>query len=405
MSLATSVSRHAVSFIFITVFLDMVGFGLIIPVTPKLIESIGSVSIAEAATIGGGMFFVFGAMQFLFGPLLGNLSDTFGRRPMLLLAVFGLGLDYLLTALATHIWVLFLARALSGICGASYSTANAYLADITSPENRAKAFGKMGAAFGLGFTIGPAIGGILGDVDPRLPFFVAAGISLMNFIYGYFVLPETLAPENRRVFVLARANPWGAFRVFKSYPRVWPLGIVMFVYFFATSVYPAIWPFWGTAKYDWSSSTIGITLAVFGLSTAIVQGVFTGPVVKRIGESKTVVLALGVAMISAVGYGLANSTWIVLALVVFHAPEGLFQPSITALMSNEAPADAQGELQGGITSLQNLAMLVGTLAFSQVFGLFMKEDAVHRSPNISFYLAAGLCLAAIIMFLRIRRKA
>jgi MFS transporter, DHA1 family, tetracycline resistance protein len=398
-------NRHALIFIFITVFLDMVGFSLIMPVIPRLIQSIDPMDIADAAIIGGWMFFAFGAMQFLFGPLLGNLSDTYGRRPILLLAIFGLGLDYVLTAFATQIWLLFLARLMSGVCGASYTTANAYLADITKPEDRAAAFGKMGAAFGLGFIIGPAIGGVLGDYDPRLPFFAAAALSLLNFTYGYFILPETLAPENRRPFELARSNPIGVLRIFSAYKQVLPLSGIMFIYFFASSVYPAIWPFWGTAKFGWNPSIIGVTLAVFGLLTAIVQGVLTGPVVKRLGERKAAIIALVAATVSAAGYGFAGSTLAVILLIAIHTPEGFFQPSVAALMSNEAPADAQGELQGGIASLQNLAMLVGTLFFAQVFGYFMHEDASLRSPDVGYFVAAGLCLLSLVLLARHRYKA
>jgi MFS transporter, DHA1 family, tetracycline resistance protein len=401
---ASKPGKHAVTFVFITVFLDMVGFSLIMPVIPKLIQSIGAIDIADASVIGGWMFFTFGAMQFLFGPLLGNLSDAYGRRPILLLAVFGLGFDYLLTAYASHIWLLFLARALSGLCGASYTTANAYLADITKPEDRAKAFGKMGAAFGLGFIIGPAIGGILGDYGPRLPFFAAAGLSFLNFVYGYFILPETLAPANRRPFELARSNPVGVLRIFQNYKAVVPLCAIMLVYFFASSVYPAIWSFWGTAKFGWSPSMIGVTLAVFGLLTAVVQGVLTGPVVERFGERPAAIIALVAASVSALGYGLASNTPMVLFLIAVHTPEGFFQPAVTALMSNEAPSDAQGELQGGIASLQNLAMLIGTLAFTQVFGYFMHENAILRSPDVGYFLAAALCLLALVMLGRIKQK-
>ncbi len=227
--------------------------------------------------------------QFVMGPTIGNLSDAFGRRPILLLAVLGQALDFLLHALAPTLFWLFIARALSGLCGASYTTANAYLADITAPEERAKAFGLMGAAFGLGFIMGPAIGGLLGEYGPRVPFYVAAALCFANFLYGWFILPETLPPEKRRAFDWRRANPFGMLKVFASYQGVLFLAVIVFIYFLAGAVYPAIWSFWAIAQFGWSEWTIGLSLAAFGLITAITQGALTGPAVKRLGERNTVI--------------------------------------------------------------------------------------------------------------------
>jgi len=394
-------NRHAVTFIFITVLLDMVGFGLVMPVLPRLIEDVSRTDLAGASLLAGWLFFAYGGMQFLFGPVLGNLSDAYGRRPVLLLSVFGLAVDYLLTAFAPNMWWLFIGRTFAGLCGASYTTANAYLADITKPEERAKAFGLMRAAFGLGFIIGPAIGGILGEFGPRVPFFVAAGVSIVNFIYGYFVLPETLAPNLRRPFSLTRSNPIGVFKVFSTYKQVLPLCVIMSIYFFATSVYPAIWAFWGIARFGWTESTIGLTLAIFGLITAIVQGGLTGPVVKWLGERNAALFALVSSIIAATGYGLASGLSMVFILFVIHAPEGFAQPALTALMSKDAPHDAQGELQGGIASAQNLAMLAGTVMFAQIFGYFMQDSATFQSPNVSYFVAAALCTIALLIFARL----
>lgn len=397
-------SRHAVTFIFITVFLDMVGFGLIMPVLPRLIEDVSGADLAGASLLAGWLFFAYGGMQFLCGPLLGNLSDAYGRRPILLLSVFGLGVDYLLTAFAPNMFWLFVGRTLAGLCGASYTTANAYLADITEPENRAKVFGYMGAAFGLGFIIGPAIGGILGEYGPRVPFFAAAGISILNFAYGYFVLPETLPRESRRPFSLARSNPIGVFKVFATYRQALPLCIVMAMYFFATSVYPAIWAFWGIARFNWSEMTIGWTLSVFGLITAVVQGGLTGPAVKWLGERNATILALATSVIAAVGYGVATGMSMVLILFLVHAPEGFAQPALTALMSKDAPPDAQGELQGGIASAQNLALLVGTVMFAQIFGYFLQDGSPIQSPNVAYYISAALGLVALSVFIHVTRR-
>jgi MFS transporter, DHA1 family, tetracycline resistance protein len=392
--------KHAAAFVFVTVFLDMAGFGLIMPVLPKLIETVSGRDIAGASLLAGWLFFAYGGMQFLFGPAIGNLSDAFGRRPVLLLSVRGLAIYYLLTAFAPNMAWLFAGRIIAGVCGASYTTANAYLADITTPDNRAKAFGLMGAAFGLGFIIGPAIGGLLGEFGPRVPFFVAAGLAAVNFAYGYLVLPETLPPERRRPFSPARSNPAGAFRVFANYRGVVPLCAVMFIYSFATSVYPAIWAFWGIARFAWSEAIIGLTLAAFGLISAIVQGGLTGPTVKWLGERNTVAFGLVAAVVAAAGYGLAPGLAAVLILFVFHAPEGFVHPALTALISKAAPENAQGELQGGIASVESVAMLAGTVFYTQVFGYFLHPGAPVTSPNVSYFVAAVLAAAALAMFLK-----
>lgn len=394
--------KFAVTFVFITVFLDMVGFGLVMPVLPRLIEEVSGADLASASIWGGWLFFAYGGMQFLFGPAIGNLSDAVGRRPVLLLSVFGLAVDYLLTGFAPNLVWLFIGRIFAGICGASYTTANAFLADITKPEDRAKVFGLMGAAFGLGFVIGPAIGGLLGTFGPRVPFFVAAGLAILNFVYGWFVLPETLAPENRRSFSLARSNPIGALKVFARYRGVVPLSAVMLLYFLATAVYPAIWAFWGIAAFGWSEATVGLTLAAFGLITAIVQGGFTGPIVNWLGERKAAAFGLVTAVVALIGYGLAPSLTVVLILIVIHAPEGFVHPALTAMMSHEAPDDAQGEIQGGIASLQSIGMLIGTVLFTQVFGWFTRPDAPVYSPGAAYLLAAIMLAATLVFFLTLR---
>jgi MFS transporter, DHA1 family, tetracycline resistance protein len=399
-------SKYAITFVFITVLLDMVGFGLIIPVQPALIMMVGHVDVATASVIGGFMMFAFSGAQFLLGPTLGNLSDAIGRRPMLLLAVFGLGCDYLITALAPTIGWLFVGRTLAGVCGASYVIANAYIADVTPPEGRAKAFGMMGAAFGLGFVIGPAIGGILGAFGPRVPFYVASAISLLNFVFGYFVLPETLVPANRRKFEWARANPIGTFKVFQQYRQVLPLCSVLFLYFFATSIYPAIWPFWGTAKFGWGPTLIGTTLASFGIIMALVQGGLTGPMVKRFGEWKVALIGLISCIIGMVLFGLATNLTFVLAILLVHAPEGFVHPMLTALMSKDVPDNAQGEMQGGISSIMNVAMMLGTVFFAQTFHYFLNPNPVVVTASASFFIAAALiiCTLSVFVFTQTKQK-
>lgn len=394
--------KFAVIFVFITVFLDMVGFGLVMPVLPRLIEEVSGANLAGASIWGGWLFFAYGGMQFLFGPAIGNLSDAVGRRPVLLLSVFGLAVDYLLTGFAPNMVWLFIGRIFAGICGASYTTANAFLADITKPEERAKVFGMMGAAFGLGFVIGPAIGGLLGSFGPRVPFFVAAGLAILNFAYGWFVLPETLAPENRRPFSLARSNPIGALKVFAQYRGVVPLSAVMFLYFLSTAVYPAIWAFWGIAAFGWSEATVGLTLAAFGLLAAIVQGGLTGPVVKWLGERNAAVFGFVTAVIALIGYGLAPGLLAVMILLVIHAPEGFVHPALTAIMSHQAPEDAQGEIQGGIASLQSIGMLLGTVFFAQIFGWFTGPAAPVYAPGAAYLVAAVMLAGTLAFFLSLR---
>lgn len=390
---APAVSRHAVTFVLITVFLDMVGFGIIIPVLPTLIEQVGHVSLGEAAKIGGWMAAAYALTQFLFGPLVGNLSDRFGRRPMLLLAILGLGLDFLIQALAPNLEWLFVGRVLAGLCGASWVIANAYIADITPPEERGRAFGIMGAAFGMGFVIGPAIGGLLGEFGPRVPFYVAAAVSGLNLIYGFFVLPETLAPEKRRRFEILRANPFGALNIFRAYKGVLPMCAVLFAFFFFTSVYPAIWPFWGMANFGWSEWMVGITLAVFGVIMAGFQGGLSGIAVRKLGERKVVLIGLLAATIAAFGYGMAGSLTVVVVLMFIHGPEGFIHPMLTALMSKTVPEDAQGELQGGLSAITSIAMLLGTVFSAQVFGYFLSDAAPFQSPNVAFFVAGvGLVL-------------
>ena len=397
-------SRHAVTFVMLTVLLDMMGFGLIIPVMPDLIEEVGGLTLGDASLIGGWMFAAFSLTQFAFSPLMGNLSDRYGRRPLLLLAVFGLGVDYLFSAFAPSIFWLFVGRAVAGLCGSSFVIANAYIADVTAPEDRAKAFGMMGAAFGIGFVLGPALGGLLGEFGPRVPFFAAAGISTLNFIYGWFVLPETLPPEKRRAFEWRRANPFGTFAVFQKYAGVLPMCGILGAYFFASAVYPAIWPFWGMAKFDWSVSTVGLSLAAFGIITAVFQGGLAGPAVARFGEYRVALIGLVSAVIAAVGYGFAGGLGMVVFFMLVHGPEGFVHPMLTAIMSKAVPDDAQGELQGGISSVMNIAMLGGTVFFSQIFGYFMQPTAPFISPDVAYFTAAALLVVVLGMFAALRPK-
>ncbi|MBD3786050.1 MAG: TCR/Tet family MFS transporter [Sphingomonadales bacterium] len=392
-------SRHAVGFVLLVVFLDMVGLGLILPVLPELIETVGHMTLDQAARIGGLMFAAFSLAQFLFAPMMGALSDRFGRRPLLLIAVAGLGVDYLFHALAPTVGWLFVGRVIAGVCGASHVIANAYLADITPPEGRARAFGLMGAAFGLGFVLGPAIGGLLGELGPRVPFWVAAGISAANFLYGLFVLPESLPQDRRRAFRLREANPLGVLEVFARYKGVLPLAAVFSVYFFGSAVYPAIWSFWGMAKFGWSEAMVGVSLAAFGIVWALFQGVLTGPAVRLWGEPRAALIGLIIGVVVCAGYGMATGIVAVVVLLFIHGPEGFVHPMLSAMMSRAVPEDAQGALQGGLSGAMNLMMLLGTLFFTQVFGYFLSEAAPVRTPDAAYFVAAGVLGLALVLYL------
>lgn len=397
-------SRHAVTFVLITVFLDMVGFGIIMPVLPELIETVGHVGIDRAAYIGGWMFASFSLAQFVFAPLMGNLADRFGRRPMLLLAIFGLGLDFLLSAWAPTLFWLFVGRVLAGVCGSSWIIASAYIADVTAPDDRARAYGMMGAAFGLGFVVGPAIGGILGGLGPRVPFYVAAGVSLVNLMYGIFVLTESLPAEKRRAFEWWRANPFGAFKVFSTYPGVLPLVLVMGVFFFSTSVYPAIWSFWGIAKFGWSELTVGLTLAAFGIVTSLCQALLTGPAEQKLGAQGAALLGLVCSALVCLAYGFAGGLVAVLFLILLHGPEGFVHPILTSILTKRVPEDAQGELQGGISAVTNVAMLFGTLFYAMIFAHFWAEARDWRSTDVAYFVAAGLLVVTSLLFWFVTRS-
>lgn len=396
--------KRAMLFIFITVMLDILGIGLIIPVIPSLLADVGLTDEGPAAVVGAWMFAVYSLALFAFGPLVGNLSDAFGRRPLLLLAIGGLAVDYVFHALAPSVGFLFVGRLIAGICGASYIIANAFIADVTKPEDRAGAFGMIGAAFGIGFILGPAIGGLLASFGPRVPFWVAAAIAGGNFVIGYFVLPETLPKEKRRRFDLRRSNPFSALMVFKSYPTVLPVVAVMTLYFLAGAVYPAIWAFWGKARFSWDEQTIGLTLMAFGLVQAIVQGGLSGPVSRRFRETDVALFGILVGACVALGFGFAGSATAVIILLLLHGPEGLVHPMMIAAMSKEVPDDAQGELQGGIASLTNLATLFGTLMFAQIFSLHTHPDTANYAPSAPFLYASVLLFIAFLCLFVILRK-
>jgi DHA1 family tetracycline resistance protein-like MFS transporter len=394
---------HALLFVFLTVLIDTIGFGIIIPVIPKLIVELTATDLAGAARYGGLLLFVYAALQFLCSPVLGNLSDRFGRRPVLLLSMVSFGIDYLIMAVApTFAWLL-VGRALAGMAGAVYSPANAYVADITPPERRAKQFGILGAAFGLGFIIGPAIGGLLAGLGSRAPFFAAAGLAFLNAGYGFLVLPETLPPERRRPFSFRRANPVGTLVALRRYPGVLVLAGGLFLWQVAHQVYPSSWSFYTMLKFGWSEAAVGWSLAYVGVTMAIVQGYVTGAVVPRLGERRAVAIGIGFGVTGYVVNAFASMSWMLYASMTVAALQGLVYPSMNALMSRSLPDNRQGELQGGIASLYSLSSIVGPLLMTQTLGYFGRTSAVVYLPGAPFLVAAVLALGALAA-LRVRDR-
>ncbi len=389
--------KLALVFVLLTVLMDTVGLGIIIPVTPELIMELTGEGLSRASIFGGWLAFSYAMMQFVCAPILGNLSDRFGRRPILLYSVASLGIDYLVMAMAPTIAWLFVGRALAGIAGASFTTAYAYITDISPPEKRAQNFGMIGAAFGAGFILGPAIGGLLGAYGPRAPFFVAAGLSLANFVYGMFVLPETLADDKRRQFKWRRANPVGTLLQIRRYPAVLGMLAALFLWQVAHQVMPSIWTYYTMLKFGWSEAMIGASLASFGIIMVIGQSTLPRIVVPKLGEHLTASLGLIVGGVGFVGYAFASHGWMMFALQITWLLGALVMPSTQSLLSQRVPADAQGELQGAVASLFSVSAIIGPLLMTQLFRRFTAPDAMVSFPGVSFVFAALLATGAFII--------
>ena len=395
--------KHALVFVVITVLLDIIGFGLILPVLPRLLVELTGDSLSQAAIDGGWLAFVYAAMQFVCAPVLGNLSDRFGRRPVLLFAVGALGVDYLVMANAPTLGWLFLGRTIAGVAGASFTPAYAYVADVSPPEKRAQSFGLISAAFGVGFILGPALGGLLGELGTRAPFFAAAGLSLVNFVYGTLVLPESLPPESRRPFEWRRANPLGTLVEMRKHPVV--LGVLgaLFIWMVAHQVMPATWTFYTKYRFGWSELMIGASLAVAGIVMATSQATLMRVLVPRWGERRTALTGIAVASLGYLGYGAANAPWMMFAWQVTWLLGALVMPSTNALMSHRVAKGSQGELQGAVASLYSLSSIVGPPLMTQLFGRFTAEDARVRVPGAAFFAAALLAWVAFAIYFRATR--
>ena len=385
----------AFAFIFVTILLDMFALGLIMPILPKLVESFVDNDTASAARIFGLFGTAWALMQFFFSPILGGLSDRFGRRPVVLLSNFGLALDYVLMALAPSLTWLFVGRVISGITSASVSTAFAYIADITPPQQRAALFGKVGAAFGAGFILGPAIGGLLGGMDPRLPFWVAAGLSFANTLYGVLILPESLAPDRRARFRWRSANPLGALHLLRSDRVLTGLSVVNFFAQLAHVVLPSTFVLYATYRYGWDASTVGLTLAMVGLCAMAVQGLAIGPIVKRLGERRALLLGLGSGAAGFLIFGAAPSGALFWLGIPVMALWGVSGAAIQALMTQLVAPDQQGQLQGATTSVQSVSQLLGPFLFTLTFAYFIDAQTPLKLPGAPFLLASALLVLAM----------
>jgi DHA1 family tetracycline resistance protein-like MFS transporter len=393
--------RHAVLFIFVTILIDTVGFGIIIPVLPELIMQLGHTDLSQAARYGGWLYFVYAVTQFFCAPVIGNLGDRFGRRPVLLSALFALGIDYVVMGLAPGLAWLFVGRFVAGIAGASYAPAYAYIADISPPEKRAQNFGLVGAAFGVGFVLGPTIGGLLGSFGPRAPFFAAAALALLNATFGLFALPESLPRERRRAFQWSRANPFGTLMQLRKQPVVIGLAGVGFLWLLGHQVLPSIWAFYTMLRFDWSEAAVGLSLAASGIVMAISQGGLTRVLIPRLGgERRAAVVGLLSGAAVFLCYAFAPKGWVLYIGIAGWGLAALAWPSLNALMSQQVPANAQGELQGGLASLSSLAAVLGPPLMTQLFGRFSDTAAGPYFPGAPFLAAALLALASAIILIR-----
>jgi len=390
-------NRHAsVVFVLITVFIDVLGMGLVIPILPRLVQNMLGGSISDASFVFGLLVSIYAVMQFFCAPVLGALSDRFGRRPVILMALVGLGFDYVLLSVAPTIWWLVLGRVVAGVFGATFTPAGAYIADVSPPEKRAANFGLIGVAFGLGFIAGPALGGLLGETNLRLPFMVCAGLTFINFLFGLLVMPESLRPENRRAIDLTQMNPVGALRAVWRYRGVAAMVPVFMAAQLAQQGLQSVWVPYTTYRYGWGVAQVGASLAVVGLLFAFSQGALVRPVVARFGEMRTLISALVVAVLGMLLFGLASQGWMMYAVTALYCLGlGLLNPAVQGVMSRAVAANEQGLLQGAMTSVMTATAIVGPPLANGLFALAISPQAPVTLPGAPFFLGSILCLAAL----------
>jgi DHA1 family tetracycline resistance protein-like MFS transporter len=397
---AKSKKQAALGFIFITLLIDVTGLGIIIPVLPKLIQTLIHSNLSEASRYAGLLTLAYAAMQFIFAPVLGNLSDKYGRRPVLLGSLLGFGADYLFMAFAPTIGWLFLGRAIAGVTGASFTTASAYIADVSTPEKRAQNFGMIGVAFGVGFIIGPVVGGILGKYGVHLPFIAAAVLALLNTIYGYFVLPESLSKEHRRPFELRRANPLGSLLQLNKYPAVLGLAASLFLVYFAAQSVQSVWTFYTMSKFGWNEAWVGYSLGFVGLTVAIVQGGLIRIAIPKLGQQRSIWIGLLFYAIGLVLFALATKGWMMFAFMIPYALGGIAGPALQGIMTEQVPPNEQGELQGALTSLASLSSIFGPWLMTYLFYYFTNANAPVYLPGAPFFLGALLMLLSTLLAVR-----
>ncbi|MBF9221696.1 TCR/Tet family MFS transporter [Hymenobacter ruricola] len=394
----------ALGFIFVTLLIDVSGLGIIIPVVPTLIRQLTGEGLSQAAVYSGWLTFAYAGAQFCFAPVMGGLSDKLGRRPVLLAALLGLGLDYIFLSFAPTLAWLFVGRVIAGMTGASFTTATAYIADISTPENRAQNFGMVGAAFGIGFIIGPALGGLLADYGSRVPFMVAAGLSLCNFLYGLLVLPESLAPEKRRPFEWARANPLASLLRLGRYPAMLGLVASLLLIYLAGSSVQSVWTFYTELKFGWTERMVGISLGVVGLFSGLVQGGLVRVAIPKLGVARAITAGLLCYTLGLVLFAFAPSGWLMLAFLAPYCLGGIAGPALQSAVSGQVPANEQGELQGALTSLMSATGVVGPLLMTGLFRFFTKEGGPVHFPGAPFLLGALLALASALLAARSLRR-
>ncbi len=389
--------KAAISFIFVTLLIDVIGWGIIIPVMPALIKQIQHVDTGQAASLNGWLLFAFSITQFIFAPIIGNLSDRFGRRPIILMSLFGFGLDYIMMSWAPTIGLIFIGRIIAGITGASFTTASAYIADISTKENRAQNFGMIGAAFGLGFILGPMIGGLLGNLGPRVPFIAAAILCFFNWLWGYFILPESLSKDHRRPFDWRRANPVGSLLHLRKYPNLNLLIFSLVLVYLAAHAIQSNWSFYTIERYHWSQGMIGVSLAIVGFLVGAVQAGLTRYINPRLGNARSIYIGLILYTIGMVLFGLASKGWMALVFLLPYCLGGIAGPALQATMTGQVDAREQGELQGALTSLMSATSVIGPPMMTNLFAWAVKPGNPIYLPGAPFFLGALLMGASAIL--------